>query len=64
MTGWEVEISARRKRQMGCGLAYRSYAPTHGNLSAPRSESQNTNKVLRFWASLSEHEAELSLTVG
>jgi hypothetical protein len=29
-----------------------------------RGESQNTNKVLRFRVSLSEHEAEMSLTVG
>jgi hypothetical protein len=45
-------------------VAYRSYAPTHGNLSASRDESRNTNKVLRFLASLSEHEAELSLILA
>jgi hypothetical protein len=49
---------------LGCRLAYRSYAPTHGNLSAPRDESRNTKKELLFRASLGEHDTELSLTVA
>jgi len=44
-------------------VAYRSYAPPHVNLSAPRGESRNTKRELLFRASLNEHEAELSLIV-
>src|SRR5215207_8509477 len=32
--------------------------------STPRDESWNTKRTLRFRASLSEHDAQLSLTVG
>jgi hypothetical protein len=48
----------------GCRLGYRYHALTHGNLSAPRGESESTNKELRFRALLHEHETELSLTVA
>ena len=37
-----------------CRLAYRSYASTDGKLSAPRSESQNTKRELRFRVLLGE----------
>jgi hypothetical protein len=44
-------------------VAYRSYALTHGNLFAPRSESRITKRELGFRALLSEHETELLLTI-
>ena len=45
-----------------CRLAYRSYAPTHGNLFAPRGAFQSIKREMRFRALLSERGSELSLT--
>jgi hypothetical protein len=39
-------------------------ALNHGNLFAPRDESRNTKRELRFRALLSEHDARLSLTLA
>jgi hypothetical protein len=48
----------------GCRLAYRCYAPTPGDLSVPRGETQSTRtRDVRFRALLNEHERDLSLAV-